>query len=133
MKKDYTYSLRRWSKRFATLLPLWTRPSVAPVHLPRLMCPDDQLPPFVRHCPTTMMLIPKFRLLAWEQMAQPLACQWFGKQPAPLSAYVGAFLVKIDQKLASTSHLRRFFGTAPSSDLGVRLSFIWSHPRATWL
>jgi hypothetical protein len=78
------------------------------------MCPDKQLPRFVCDCSTTMTLIAKFRLLAWEQMAQPIACQWFGKQPVPLVAYVAAFLVKVDQKLASTSHLRRFLVHHPA-------------------
>jgi hypothetical protein len=75
---------------------------------------DEQVPRFVRECATTMALIPKFRLLAWEQIAQPVSCQWFGKQPVPLVAYIGAFLVKIDQKLPSTSHLRRFLVQHPA-------------------
>jgi hypothetical protein len=114
MNQHYMYSLRRWSKRFATLLPLARHGSVAPVHLPRLMCTDEQLPRFVGECPTTIALMTKLRLLAWEQMAQPVSCQWFGKQPVPLVAYVGAFLVKVDQKLASTSHLRRFLVQHPA-------------------
>jgi hypothetical protein len=114
MKKHYTYSFRHWSKRFVSLLPLSKPHSAAPVHLPRLMFSDEQLPRFVRECATTMALLPKLRLLAWEQMAQPLSCQWFGKEPVPLVAYVGAFLVKVDQKLASTSHLRRFLGQHPA-------------------
>ena len=114
MKKHYTYSLHRWSKRFASLLPLSRHNDVTPVHLPRLMCADDQLPRFVRECATTMAVIDKFRLLAWEQIAHPVSCQWFGKQPVPLVAYVGAFLVKIDQKLSSTSQLRRFLVQHPA-------------------
>lgn len=114
MNQHYTYSPHRWSKRFISLLPLSRQDSVTPTHLPRLMCQDEQLPRFVRDCPTTMALIAKFRLLAWEQMAQPIACQWFGKQPVPLVAYVGAFLVKVDQKLTSISHLRRFLVHHPA-------------------
>jgi len=105
MKKHYMSSVYRWSKRFATLLPLSSHP-VTPSHLPRLMCPDEQLPRFVRECASTMALLPQLRLLAWEKVAQPSARQWFGKEPVPLVAYVGAFLVKIEQKLSSTSHLR---------------------------
>lgn len=113
-KQHYKDDLRRWSKRFVSLLPLSRPGSGAPAHLPRLMCPDAQLPAFVRDCPTTMTLIAKFRLLDWEHVAQPVSCQWFGKQPVPLVAYVGAFLVKVDQKLASTSHLRRFLVQHPA-------------------
>lgn len=114
MKKDYMYSLRHWSKRFAALLPLSRYQTVTPVHLPRLMGSDEQMPRFVRECATTMALLPKFRLLAWEQIAQPVTCQWFGKHPVPLVAYVGAFLVKVDQKLPSTTHLRRFLVQHPA-------------------
>lgn len=114
MKNHYTYTVRRWSKRFISLLPLSPQHSVTPVHLPRLMCRDDQLPRFVRECATTMAFLTKFRLLAWEKMAHPISRQWFGKQPVPLVAYVGAFLVKVDQKLSSISHLRRFLGQHPA-------------------
>lgn len=114
MNQYYMYSLHRWSKRFVSLLPLSRKNSVIQAHLPRLMCQDEQLPRFVHECPTTMALITRFRLLAWEQMAQPVPNQWFGKQPVPLVAYIGAFLVKVDQKLASTSHLRRFLVQHPA-------------------
>lgn len=113
-KKHYKHDFRRWSKQFVRFLPLSKPDSVTPVHLPRLMYTDEQLPTFVRDCPTTMALIVKLRLLDWEQMAQPVSCQWFGKQSVPLVAYVGAFLVKIDQRLASTSHLRRFLVQHPA-------------------
>lgn len=113
-KQHYKDGLRRWSKRFVSLLPLSRPGAGTAVHLPRLMCLDEQLPAFVRDCPTTMGLITRLRLLDWEQMAQPVSCQWFGKQPVPLVAYVSAFLVKVDQKLASTSHLRRFLVAHPA-------------------
>ena len=107
MKINYIRSVQRWSKRFSSLLPLSTHPTT-PVHLPRFMCADEQLPRFVQECPTTMALIPKLRLLAWEVVAQSAAHPWFGKQSTPLVAYIAAFLLKIDQKLSSISHLRRF-------------------------
>lgn len=113
-KQHYKDDLRRWSKRLLSLLPLSRPRSAIPVHLPRLMCPDEQLPTFVRDCPTTLSLVTRFRLLDWEALAQPVSCQWFGKQPVPLVAYVAAFLVKVDQKLASISHLRRFLGQHPA-------------------
>lgn len=114
MQKHYTHTVHRWSKRFASLWPLSRHNDVTPSHLPRLMSADEQLPRFVRACATTMALLPTLRLLDWEAMAQPISRQWFGKQPVPLVAYVGAFLVKIDQKLSSTSHLRRFLAQHPA-------------------
>lgn len=113
MKKNYKHIVHRWSKRFSSLLPLSSYPNT-PVHLPRLMYADDQLPRFVRECATTMSLIPKFRLLAWEQVAQPASRQWFGKEPIPLVAYITAFLVKTEQKLPSIGYLRRFLVQHPA-------------------
>ena len=97
MKKDYILSVRCWSKRFVSLLPLSPHHLGTPAHLPRFMCADDQLPRFVQECPTTMAIIPKLRLLAWETADQPACRQWFGKEPIPSVAYIGAFLVKIDR------------------------------------
>lgn len=75
MKKNYIRSVHHWSKRFASLLPLSSHHHVPPAHLPRFMCPDDQLPRFVQECATTMAFIPKLRLLAWEMAAQPSSRQ----------------------------------------------------------
>ncbi len=114
MKKNYKHKVQQWSKRFASLLPLAPRSNGEYVHLPRLMWEDDHFPRFVQECPTTMSLIPKLRLLAWEKVAQVPGREWFGKQPVPPAAYIGAFLVKIDQKLSSLGHLRRFLVHHPA-------------------
>jgi len=113
MKKNYKLNLNPWSKRFAALLPLAHHPA-SDVHLPRLMMPTHLFPRFVKEDATAMDIIPKLRLLDWEQVAQPPARHWFGKQPIPRAAYVGAFLVKIDQKLATLSQLRRFLCQHPA-------------------
>ena len=84
------------------------------MYLPRLVVKDEQLPRFVQECATTMAIIPKFRLMAWEQATQNGHRQWFGQQNVPQVAYIGAFLVKIELKLASISHLRRFLVQHPA-------------------
>ena len=114
MNINYIRSFQRWSKRLPQRFTTNQLSPVTPAHLPRLLCQDKQLPNFVRDCPTTMSIIPRYRLLAWEKMAQPSRYQWFGKQPTPLTAYVGAFLLKIDQKLGTISHLRRFLQHHPA-------------------
>lgn len=114
MKKDYIHTVQRWSKRFASLLPLSGAARGVPSYLPRLMMADDQLPRFVAECPTTMSLIGKFRLLAWERVGQVATCQWFGKQAVPHVAYIGAFLVKLELKLSSIGQLRRFLHHHPA-------------------
>ena len=108
MKKHYIHTVQRWSKRFASLLPLSGATIGVPSYLPRLMVADEQLPRFVAECPTTMSLMGQFRLLAWERVSQVASCPWFGKQAVPHIAYIGAFLVKLELKLTSIGQLRRF-------------------------
>jgi hypothetical protein len=61
-----------------------------------------------------MSLVPQLRLLPWEKIAQPSQREWFGRKPVPPVAYIGAFLVKIDQQLLSLGCLRRFLGQHPA-------------------
>lgn len=114
MHENYKHRLYRWSKRFASLLPYRQSGVNVPVYLPRLMMTDEDLPRFVRDCATTMLLIPAYRLLPWQEMMQSQHRQWFGQQNVPQAAYIGAFLVKISLKLPSISHLRRFLMTHPA-------------------
>lgn len=114
MKKHYKQNFQQWSKCFASLLPLQERRNGEWVQLPRLMNPNGRLPRFVQECATTMSLIPRFRLLDWEAVGQPSPREWFGRRPVPPAAYIGAFLVKIDQKLPSLGHLRRFLTQHPA-------------------
>ena len=114
MKKNYKLKVQQWSKRFASLLPIAHRPGGGSVCLPRFMCKDSHLPRFVQECATTMSLIPRLRLLAWDRLRPAPSREWFGKQPVPTLAYIGAFLVKVDQKLPSIGHLRRFLVQHPA-------------------
>ena len=114
MNQNYKHQLRRWSKRFASLLPYRESRANVPIYLPRLMVEDKQLPRFVRDCATTMVLIPAYRLLPWQEMMQSQHRQWFGQQNVPQVAYIGAFMVKIGLKLPSISHLRRFLVAHPA-------------------
>jgi len=114
MKKNYKLKVQLWSKQFVSLLPLTQNKNGDFVHLPRFMCEYGRLPRFVRNCPTTMSIIPQLRFLAWETIATPPSREWFGKQPVPQVAYIAAFLVKIDQKLPSIGHLRRFLLQHPA-------------------
>ncbi len=82
-------------------------------YLPRLMWPDKHFPRFVRQCPATMSFISWLRLLDWEKLPRPAQRHWFGRTPVPLAAYIGAYLVKLDQGLASTGKLRRFLVMHP--------------------
>lgn len=85
-----------------------------PAHLPRLMYPDALVPGFVRDCAVTARLCTWLELLEWDRLPVLCARHWFGPDPVPLAAYLGAYLVKIDQGLPTMSSLRRFLGQHPA-------------------
>ncbi|MCP4342872.1 MAG: hypothetical protein GY799_29315 [Desulfobulbaceae bacterium] len=83
-------------------------------YLPRLTWPDKQLPRFVHQCPATMSFISWLRLLDWEKLPSPTERNWFGRTPVPLAAYIGSYLVKLEQGFDSTGKLRHFLVTHPA-------------------
>jgi len=112
---QYHYNtLHAWSKRFAALWPLSMQPNGQMSRLPRLTLAHHTLPRFVRSCATTTDTINLFRLLDWERLTFPDSRQWFGRTPIPLSAYICAFLLKIEHGLRSMGHLRRFLVRHPA-------------------
>lgn len=88
---------------------LWQRPEKSlPSHLPRLLLAKRYQPGFVRRCELTQRLIAQLQLLDWEQLPTTLAMQPGGEHTVPLAAYVGAYLVKLDQGLPTFGALRSF-------------------------
>lgn len=82
---------------------------------PRLLCPFEELPGFVQHCSITMSALPWLRLLDWSCVPNVPHSRWFGHTDVvPLSAYLGAYLLKLDQGLRNTRHLHRFLVTHPA-------------------
>ncbi|MCP5099043.1 MAG: hypothetical protein GY943_26115 [Chloroflexi bacterium] len=93
----------------------WISPErTLPTHLPRLLLANRYQPRFVRRCQVTQSLIPKLELLDWEQLPTTLAMQYSGERTIPLAAYVGAYLVKLDQQLPTFAALRRFLRSHPA-------------------
>jgi hypothetical protein len=80
---------------------------------PRLMTPNRELPNFVRACPLTRQTLGYLRLLDWGCLPG-VQRNWFLHEPVPLPAYVGAFLVKLDQGLPTNAHLHRLLVTQPA-------------------
>jgi len=78
------------------------------------MYPDALLPGFVRDCAVTSSLRSWLGLLEWDRL--PVLCvrHWYGHDPVPMAAYLGAYLVKIDQGLPTMSSLRRFLEQHPA-------------------
>ena len=87
----------------------WQRQEV-----PRFLRREEQYPRFVRRCATTMDAIKWLRLLDWRVLPKDERHSCFGRQPVPLAAYVGAFLVKLDHQLPTVARLRRFLVAHPA-------------------
>jgi len=85
-----------------------------PFHLPRLLLHQRHQPRFVRRCSVTQSLLPPLQLLDWEQLPTTLASRRTGWRTTPLSAYIGAYLVKLDQQLPTFGRLHRFLRDHPA-------------------
>lgn len=93
----------------------WIPPDKSlPSHLPRLLLADHYHPRFVRRCPVAQAIIPKLQQLDWEQLPTTLAMQPGGERTVPLAAYIGAYLLKLDQALPTFGVLRSFLRRHPS-------------------
>jgi hypothetical protein len=109
MKHLYSTILRSWTEQLSAY---WRRQ--LPSHLPRLLYANHLLPAFVRNCPTTMRLREQLCLLDWERLPSRLPRRWFGREPVPAAAYIGAYLVKLDQGITTMAGLRRFLVAHPA-------------------
>lgn len=85
-----------------------------PTHLPRLLLARQRQPRFVRRCPVTQSLLPRLQMLDWEQLPTSLDGKRCGWRTIPLAAYVGAYLVKLDQRLVTFGSLHRFLREHPA-------------------
>ncbi|MCA9988443.1 MAG: transposase [Anaerolineales bacterium] len=98
-------------------LPVWipflTFTKALPAHLPRLVLARRWQPWYVRRCLVTQAVIEQLQLLDWEQLPLSLADRQPGERLVPLAAYVGAYLVRLDQQLRSFGALRRFLRDHP--------------------
>ena len=101
------FSIPRFRKRSPAQVHL-------PSHLPRLLLDEQHQPRFVRQCAVTQSLLPRLRLLDWEQLPTTLTHRRTGWRTIPLAAYVGAFLVKLDQQLPTFGRLHRFLRQHPA-------------------
>lgn len=112
MFRFHSNIVRIWSQR---LLNLWQQYHVhrwSTLPRPRLL--SDELPGFVRDCSITMRSLTWLRLLNWETLPLPNPQHWYGREAVPMAAYIGAFLVKLDQELPSIGHLHRFLLDHPA-------------------
>lgn len=91
----------------------WLRNIPWPAHLPRLLLADRFQPRYVRRCPVTQKFVAQLRLLEWEQLPATLADRKQGERLVPLAAYVGAYLVRLEQQLPTFGALRRFLCDHP--------------------
>ncbi len=118
MSKNDSNTLHRWWDRLAAVLPTAYRRPELDVRCPRLCREPATWPAFVRNCPVAVPILEQLRLLNWERV--PLTHrQWFNREPVPLPAYMGAFVVKLDQQLSTFAHLRRFLMAHPALIWGL--------------
>lgn len=95
---------RRWLKSHRHL----------PTHLPRLLLAPQFHPRFVRQCPVTQAITPLLAMVDWEQLPTTLTNKRTGWRTTPLAAYVGTFLVKLDQRLPTFGRVHRFLREHPA-------------------
>jgi len=108
----------------------WRHRPTLPAHLPRLLLATRHQPRYVRRCRVTQSLISKLNLLAWEQLPLSLSLNRQGEKSIPLAAYIGAYLVKLDQEISTFGKLRTFLRTHPALvwALGFPLADEWHEP-----
>ena len=94
----------RWQRHHAHL----------PSHLPRFLLHSRYHPRFVRCCPTTKETTMLLHLLDWEQLPTTLSHNRIDWRTTPLSAYVGAYLVKLERQIPTFGQLRRFLREHPA-------------------
>lgn len=97
--------------------PFWTQFRLGniplPAHLPRLVLADRFQPGYVRRCRVTQRFISQLRLLEWENLPATLANRKQGERLVPLAAYIGAYLIRLEQQLPTFGSLRRFLCEHP--------------------
>ena len=103
---DHTNNISFWSYFRAGHVPL-------PAHLPRLVLADRFQPRYVQCCLVTQRTIAQLRLLDWELLPATLADRKQGERLVPLAAYIGAYLVRLEQQLPTFGALRRFLADHP--------------------
>lgn len=91
----------------------WKRQPELPSHLPRLVLADSYQPNYVRNCFVTQRLLPLLKLLEWEQLPTNLTWQSRGERKVPLAAYIGSYLVQIQEGLTTSGRLWRYLRDHP--------------------
>ncbi len=98
--------------------PFWQRwqyhHAHLPSHLPRFLLHQRYQPRFVRCCPVTQETVILLHLLDWEQLPTTLSHNRTDWRTTPLSAYIGAYLVKLERQIPTFGQLRRFLRDHPA-------------------
>lgn len=109
--------------------PFHRRRPRLPAHLPRLVLADRFQPRYVRHCRMTQTIIARLRLLDWEQLPCSFADRKQGERLVPLAAYIGAYLVRLDQQLPTVGAIRTFLRNHPALVWALGFPLVRSHRR----
>lgn len=102
---DHTHDNGKWK--------WWSRQVHLPPHLPKLLLAERYQPRYVRRCEVAQELCDWLKHLDWEQLPLSLSLNRQGERAIPLAAYVGAYLVRLDQQLTTFGRLRRYLRQHP--------------------
>lgn len=84
-----------------------------PPHLPRLMWAEWTRPPYVRNCPVTQRAIRQLQWIEWDCLPLFGAERRPRERQIPLCAYVGAYLLKLEEGLQGFGQLHRYLRAHP--------------------
>lgn len=84
-----------------------------PPHLPRLMWAEWTRPPYVRNCPVTQKVMRQLQWIEWDCLPLFGAERRPRERQIPLCAYVGAYLLKLEEGLRGFGQLHRYLRAHP--------------------
>jgi hypothetical protein len=87
--------------------------------IPRLADPLLKQPGYVKKCELAQQYRALFRLIDWSAVVGEMPPRAGGRETVPLAAYVGGYLIKLDQGLTTMGKLRRFLVAHPSLVWGL--------------
>jgi hypothetical protein len=95
----------------------WSMPRWRPHDLHDAFLHSDQLPKFVRECPSAMRILELLGPLDWQRFPERDLRRDWGQTTIPYAAFSAACLVKLNENLVSMGDLHQYFVEHPA--------FIW--------
>lgn len=97
--------------------------------VPRFIDTSIRQPRYVRRCQVAQRYAKLLRLVNWTSVVSATRRRSFGRQPISVAAYMGAYLIKLDQELTTMGKLRRFLVSHPSLVWGLGFPLVRSQEK----